>query len=119
MGHYELMSEMALGRRRGKRSGRVINRYGEEEGERREREAELAQLPACCRRVIIRGRVRGDAQQEGEQKEEKKAKGKGIQCYNDRYGRYGEKKLAWCVLVFTKRMTTSVASAVRINLLSF
>lgn len=37
MGHYELMSEMALGRRQGRgASGRVINRYREEEGERRE-----------------------------------------------------------------------------------
>lgn len=44
MGHYELMSEMALGRRQRERNGRGINRYGEKE----ERKAELAQLLARC-----------------------------------------------------------------------
>lgn len=44
VGHDELMSETALGRRQRERSGRGINRYGENEG----RKAELAQLLACC-----------------------------------------------------------------------
>lgn len=43
MGHYELMSEMALGRRQRERE-RGVNRYGEND----KRKAELAQLLARC-----------------------------------------------------------------------
>lgn len=86
MGHYELMSEMATGRRRGERSGPLINRYGEEEGKSRERKAKLAQLLACGRQAIIQG-AGGRARPTGRTNRGKdEAKERGIGSYNDRFG---------------------------------
>lgn len=100
VGHYELMSEMALGRRReggreGGRegSGRVMNRYRKEEGERRERKAELAQLLAGCRRAIIRRGGWEGMPEKKENKKEDEAKGKEIRCDRGRCGQYGGNKV--------------------------
>lgn len=106
VGHYELMSEMALGRRQRERNGRGINRYGEKE----ERKAELAQLLARCgwesRRNMPELKIwrddergcptRGVLWQEERTKRAKdEDKGKQLQCFNDRQGRWG-RKAPWC-----------------------
>lgn len=99
----------------------MINRYGEEEGGKKREEGRISTITRMLQtrdhavggggEVGRGGPTRGRRKRDG-------ATGKEIQCYRDKYGRYGKRKLAYWVLIFTKRMTASVASAVGMNLLS-